>query len=126
MRMIKHLRRTGLIAHYMQTMRPIFAGDLLPKIDRMTMAHSLEARAPYLDVDWVEWTARLPEKFKVRKLQPKWLLRNAFKKEIPLEILSRGKQGVSIPIGHWFRNELRDWSREQSIDNNNLSDIFRS
>ena len=101
------------------------SGDLLPKTDRMTMAHSLEARAPYLDVDWVEWTARLPEKFKVRKLQPKWLLRNAFKKEIPLEILSRGKQGVSIPIGHWFRYELRDWSREQLIDNKNLSEIFR-
>src|SRR2546426_652024 len=51
------------------------AGDLLPKTDRMTMAHSLEARAPLLDAEWVEWTARLPERYKVRGLQTKWLLK---------------------------------------------------
>src|SRR4029453_6112922 len=44
------------------------AGDLLPKMDRMSMAHSIEARAPFLDTEWVEWTARLPERFKVRRL----------------------------------------------------------
>jgi len=46
------------------------SGDLLPKTDRMTMAHSLEARAPFLDVEWVEWTARLPARYKVRGSGP--------------------------------------------------------
>ena len=101
------------------------SGDLLPKTDRMSMAHSLEARAPFLDAEWVQWTARLPVSYKVRKLQPKWLLKTAFRDELPKKIRSRGKQGFSLPIGHWFRNELRDWSRERLIDNKNLSDIFR-
>jgi asparagine synthase (glutamine-hydrolysing) len=101
------------------------SGDLLPKSDRMSMAHSVEARAPFLDPGWVEWTARLPEKYKVRGLQTKWLLRNAFKDEIPANIRSRGKQGFSIPIGRWMRNELLEWSQEILMDNKSLSDIVK-
>ena len=101
------------------------SGDLLPKTDRMSMAHSVEARAPFLDPGWVEWTARLPEKYKVRGLQTKWLLRNAFKDEIPANIRSRGKQGFSIPIGRWMRNELLEWSQEILMDNKSLSDIVK-
>ena len=101
------------------------AGDLLPKTDRMTMAHSIEARAPFLDTDWVEWTARLPEKFKVRGMQTKWLLKNGFPEEVPANIRSRGKQGFSIPVGQWLRNELRDWTQEILMDNQSLSEIVR-
>jgi asparagine synthase (glutamine-hydrolysing) len=101
------------------------AGDLLPKTDRMTMAHSIEARAPFLDTDWVEWTARLPEKFKVRGMQTKWLLKNGFPEEVPANIRSRGKQGFSIPVGQWLRNELRDWTQEILMDNQCLSEIVR-
>ncbi len=87
------------------------AGDLLPKTDRVTMAHSLEARAPLLDAEWVEWTARLPERFKVRGSTTKWLLKAAFRDKLPAEILGRGKQGFSLPIGVWLKRELRDWTR---------------
>jgi asparagine synthase (glutamine-hydrolysing) len=89
------------------------AGDLLPKTDRMTMAHSVEARAPFLDVAWVEWTARLPERYKVRGMQTKWLLKAAFGDKLPPEIAQRGKQGFGVPVGHWLRGELRDWARER-------------
>ncbi|MCJ7695878.1 MAG: asparagine synthase (glutamine-hydrolyzing) [Anaerolineaceae bacterium] len=101
------------------------SGDLLPKTDRMTMAHSIEARAPFLDADWVEWTARLPEKYKVRGMQTKWLLKNGFSEEIPANIRARGKQGFSIPVGQWLRNELREWSQEILMDNQSLSEIIK-
>jgi asparagine synthase (glutamine-hydrolysing) len=101
------------------------AGDLLPKTDRMTMAHSVEARAPFLDVAWVEWTARLPERYKVRGLQTKWLLKAAFGDKLPSDIVQRGKQGFSVPVGHWLRHELRDWAREQLLQNRELYTWFR-
>ena len=87
------------------------AGDLLPKTDRMTMAHSVEARAPFLDTEWVEWTARLPKHFKIRRLTTKWLLKTAFTDMVPRNIRSRGKQGFAVPIGAWLRNELQGWAR---------------
>jgi asparagine synthase (glutamine-hydrolysing) len=101
------------------------AGDLLPKTDRMTMAHSVEARAPFLDADWVEWTARLPERYKVRGLRTKWLLKAAFAGKLPAEIAARGKQGFGIPIGPWLRHELRDWSRARLLENRLLDEWFR-
>ncbi len=100
------------------------AGDLLPKTDRMTMAHSVEGRAPLLDADWVEWTARLPEKFKVRGRDTKWLLKRAFADQLPDEILARGKQGFSVPVGMWLRNELRGWARERLVENRALDNWF--
>src|SRR5207253_3485703 len=101
------------------------AGDLLPKTDRMTMAHSVEARAPFLDAAWVEWTARLPERYKVRGQQTKWLLKAAFANKLPPDIAARGKQGFSLPIGPWLRRELRDWSRARLCENDALDEWFR-
>ncbi len=101
------------------------AGDLLPKTDRMTMAHSVEARAPFLDAEWVEWTARLPEYYKVRGLKTKWLLKAAFADKLPDAIAARGKQGFSLPIGPWLRHELRDWARARLLDNPTLTEWFR-
>jgi asparagine synthase (glutamine-hydrolysing) len=101
------------------------SGDLLPKTDRMTMAHSVEARSPFLDVEWVQWTARLPERFKVRRMASKWLLKAAFGEKLPPAICARGKQGFGVPLGHWLKNELRDWARERLFDNRFLSEWFR-
>jgi asparagine synthase (glutamine-hydrolysing) len=101
------------------------AGDLLPKTDRMTMAHSVEARAPFLDVAWVEWTARLPERYKVRGLQTKWLLKAAFADKLPPAIAGRGKQGFGVPVGHWLRRELHGWARDRLIDNRALNSWLR-
>jgi asparagine synthase (glutamine-hydrolysing) len=100
-------------------------GDLLPKTDRMTMAHSLEARAPFLDPDWVEWTARLPERYKVRGQQTKWLLKAAFSDLLPPEVARRDKQGFSLPVGHWLRGELRDWARQRLLHNPRLDTWLR-
>ncbi len=100
------------------------SGDLLPKTDLMTMAHSLEARAPLLDVDWVEWTARLPRRFKVRHGKTKWLLRAAFPDLVPKSIRFRSKQGLGVPVGNWFRKELKNWARERLLSNS-LSEWFQ-
>lgn len=102
------------------------SGDLLPKTDRMTMAHSVEARSPFLDVEWVEWTARLPERLKVRRLTGKWLLKAAFGELLPPSVCARGKQGFSVPVGQWLKNELGDWARERLLDNRALSDWFHA
>lgn len=101
------------------------SGDLLPKTDRMTMAHSLEARSPFLDVEWVEWTARLPTRFKTRYLSTKWLLKAAFADTLPRQIRLRSKQGFGVPVGVWFRRELREWARERLLDNRSLAEWFR-
>lgn len=101
------------------------AGDLLPKTDRMTMAHSVEARAPFLDAAWVEWTARLPQRYKMRGMQTKWLLKAAFGEKLPPAIAARGKQGFGVPVGQWLRHELRGWARERLIGNRALAAWFR-
>lgn len=101
------------------------AGDLLPKTDRMTMAHSVEARSPFLDAEWVQWTARLPERFKVRRLTTKWLLKTAFADLLPPTIRSRAKQGFGVPVGLWLRHELHEWARDRLIDNRSLGEWFR-
>ena len=101
------------------------AGDLLPKTDRTTMAHSLEARAPFLDPDWIEWTARLPVAYKVRGLSTKWLLTAAFKEKLPPEIAGRGKQGFGVPLGMWLSNDLREWSRAILFESPGLDEWFR-
>ncbi|GAB4112279.1 MAG: amidotransferase 1, exosortase A system-associated [Roseiflexaceae bacterium] len=101
------------------------AGDLLPKTDRTTMAHAVEARSPFLDNTWVAWTARLPERMKVRGLQTKWLLKAAFADKLPPTIAARGKQGFGVPIGPWLRGELQGWARERLIGNPRLAAWFR-
>jgi asparagine synthase (glutamine-hydrolysing) len=101
------------------------AGDLLPKTDRMTMAHAVEARSPFLDEGWVEWTARLPEHYKVRGRQTKWLLKAAFGEKLPSVVAERGKQGFGVPVGQWLRGELRGWARERLLGDRALDAWFR-
>ena len=86
-------------------------GDLLVKADRMTMAASLEARSPFLDHEVIEWTARLPDRVKVRGRHGKRLLRQAFAQALPPEVKSHPKQGFGIPLAAWFRGPLLEWSR---------------
>ncbi len=120
-----HARATSLLDCTLYTDHVTYlAGDLLPKTDRMTMAHSVEGRAPFLDAEWVEWTARLPEKFKVRGSQTKWLLHRAFADKLPDEILARGKQGFGVPIGWWLREDLQTWARERLVNNRALDEWF--
>lgn len=101
--------------------------DLLVKMDRATMAHSLEARSPFLDHELMEFVASLPLKMKLFGLEKKRLLRYALRGTIPDSILDRPKRGFEVPLAKWFRHELRDLSKELLLSNRaNQRGYFRS
>ena len=86
--------------------------DMLAKVDRMSMAHSLEVRVPLLDQRIVNFMARLPSHYKVRGLTLKYLVKRMAKKVLPSQILHRRKGGFSIPLADWVSTDLRDMVRD--------------
>lgn len=87
-------------------------GDLLVKVDRMTMAHGLEGRSPLLDHQLMEFAAAIPTRLKIRHGQLKLLLKHVGSAWLPPEILTRKKQGFGVPISRWFRHDLREMSAD--------------
>ena len=85
---------------------------LLTKVDRASMAHSLEARVPYLDPGIVAWADTLPESWLIDGSRGKRVLREAFRSSLPAEILDRPKRGFDLPLAHWLRGPLRDTAGE--------------
>jgi asparagine synthase (glutamine-hydrolysing) len=81
--------------------------DLLVKMDRMTMAHGLEARSPFLDFRLTEFVGALPDSFKLSRFRTKVVLREAFRDLVPRSILERRKMGFGVPLGAWLRGGLR-------------------
>jgi asparagine synthase (glutamine-hydrolysing) len=81
--------------------------NILTKADRMSMAHSLEARVPYLDRALVELAARLPSDLKLRRFTKKYVLKHALRNHVPAAILRAKKRGFNVPVPSWLRGELR-------------------
>ena len=88
------------------------AEDILVKVDRMSMATSLETRAPFLDGDVMELAFSMPGHLKIRNGERKWILKRAMKGILPDSILTRSKEGFSIPMKNWLRRELQPLMRE--------------
>jgi len=86
--------------------------DILTKVDRMTMAHSLEARPPLLDHRLVEFAATIPSRFRLRDGTTKYLFKQAMRGVLPDAIIDRQKQGFAVPIAQWFRGELAGFARD--------------
>jgi asparagine synthase (glutamine-hydrolysing) len=82
--------------------------DVLTKVDRMSMAHSIESRVPLLDNDVIDFAATLPASMKIHNGRRKHVLKEAVKGLLPPEILDRKKQGFGVPLDVWFRGQLRD------------------
>jgi len=111
----RHLERTGLdwlsaLQYWdLQMYLPL---DILTKVDRMTMAHSIEARPPLLDHKLVEFAARIPARLRMKNGTTKYMLKRAMTGILPDEIVHRRKQGFAVPLSHWFRGELAGFARD--------------
>jgi asparagine synthase (glutamine-hydrolysing) len=99
-------------------------GEALVKVDRASMAHALEVRAPLLDHSVMEFAATLPSRFKIAGKQKKIILRQAFSSLLPSDFLARRKQGFAVPLANWFRNELQPLTREMLLENEALDAYF--
>jgi asparagine synthase (glutamine-hydrolysing) len=86
--------------------------DILCKVDRASMAVSLETRAPFLDHRVAEVAARIPVSMKVRGGAGKLILRQLLGRELPRQLFERPKAGFCVPVGEWIRAELRPWAEE--------------
>jgi asparagine synthase (glutamine-hydrolysing) len=93
-------------------MKTYLPGGILVKVDRMSMANSLEVRAPLLDKDIVEFAATLPSHLKFNQGEKKYILKQAFKPLLPDGILYRKKMGFSVPLASWLRVEIKDLTQD--------------
>jgi asparagine synthase (glutamine-hydrolysing) len=93
-------------------LKTYLVGDINTKVDRASMAHSLEVREPLMDHPLVEWLSGLPPKFKLRHGEGKLLLKKALSPYLPPEVLYRPKMGFAVPLAKWFRGPLRQSVRE--------------
>jgi asparagine synthase (glutamine-hydrolysing) len=107
----RHARRAGTddplaLVQYLD-LKTYLVGDINTKVDRASMAHSLEVREPLMDHPLVEWLATLPGALKVRGQEGKVLLKKAMEPHLPRELMYRPKMGFAVPLAQWFRGPLR-------------------
>jgi len=105
-------------------MKTYLVGDILTKVDRASMAHSLEVRVPLLDHELVEWIATLPSDFKLKDGEGKAIFKKSLEGRLPHDILYRPKMGFGVPLGKWFRNELKDRIRSSVLSERMLDSGF--
>jgi asparagine synthase (glutamine-hydrolysing) len=108
----RHAARAGTddpmsLVQYLDV-KTYLVGDILTKVDRASMAHSLEVRVPLLDHKFVEWAATVPSHYKLRGQEGKYLLKKSLEPYLPSDILYRPKMGFGVPLAKWFRGPLRD------------------
>ena len=93
------------------------ADDILVKVDRASMANSLEVRAPILDHEFMELVATIPSRLKLKGKVPKYIFKETLKNILPEEILHRRKMGFAVPLASWFRNELKSFAYDTILAN---------
>lgn len=99
------------LIQYLDT-KTYLVGDINTKVDRASMAHSLEVREPLMDHELVEWMATLPSSLKIRGREGKYLLKKAMEPQLPNDVLYRPKMGFAVPLARWFRGPLKDRMRQ--------------
>ena len=122
-----HLQGADHISRMLYTdLKTYLPGDILVKVDRTSMAHSLEIRAPLLDHAIIEYAATLPSRWKIENKQKKVILRQAFSALLPAEFLARRKQGFTVPLANWFRGELLSLGEQLLLGNRELDQFFKA
>ena len=111
-----HARRAGTddplaLIQYLD-LKTYLVGDINTKVDRASMAHSLEVREPLMDHEIVEWLATLPSSLKIRGQEGKFLLKKSMEPLLPNDVLYRPKMGFSVPLARWFRGPLKQRVRD--------------
>lgn len=102
----------------------ILPDSVLMKVDKMSMAHSLEVRPPFLDHRVVEYCYSLPTNMKLRGFTTKWLLKTAMENRLPAGIAQRKKQGFSIPMKNWIRGDLLEFTHDTVFSSGLVADYF--
>jgi asparagine synthase (glutamine-hydrolysing) len=115
----RHARRAGTddalaLIQYID-MHTYLVGDINTKVDRASMAHSLEVREPLMDHELVQWLATLPSSMKLRGSQGKHLFKKALEPHLPNDVLYRPKMGFAVPLARWFRGPLRQRVRDSLL-----------
>jgi asparagine synthase (glutamine-hydrolysing) len=115
----RHAARSGTddplsLVQYLD-LKTYLVGDINTKVDRASMAHSLEVREPLMDHELIEWLATLPRELKVQGTEGKVLLKKAMEAHLPHEIMYRPKMGFSVPLAQWFRGPLRQRVRDSVL-----------
>lgn len=106
-------------------MKTYLPGDILVKVDRMSMANSLEVRAPLLDYEMIEFASTIPVGMKFKSGEKKHILKECFKRLLPNDILYRKKMGFSVPLAHWFRHEIKAIAEKALFESDSgISDYF--
>lgn len=105
-----HMTSLQLMTYFDQV--GALSDDMLTKVDRASMAVSLETRTPFLDHRVVEFSWRLNDALKVHDGRGKWILRQVLFRHVPRELIERPKQGFAIPVGEWLRGPLREWAED--------------
>ena len=106
----------------------VLLSDMLVKVDRMSMANSLEVRSPFLDHTVVDFAFSLPTSYKIDKGMKKKIVQDTFRKHLPAELYNRPKHGFEIPLLDWFRKELKgkitdDLLNDQFVDEQGLFSV---
>jgi len=125
---LKYINPNGDFKEVLYTdMHLVLQGDMLTKVDLMSMCNSLEVRVPFLDYTVVDYAFSLPSEFKINAQTGKRILKDAFRKDLPEELYNRGKHGFEVPLLKWFRTDLKslimdellhkDFINEQKIFN---------
>jgi asparagine synthase (glutamine-hydrolysing) len=121
----QHMRNAPADDHLSQIqyadLKTYLSGDILVKVDRASMANSLEVRVPILDHELIEWAAGLPLAMKLRGGEGKYVFKKALEPLVPQDLLYRPKMGFSVPLARWFRGPLRERVRD-ALSSSTLAD----
>jgi asparagine synthase (glutamine-hydrolysing) len=113
----RFIGRTGdMNEMLLNDMHLVLPGDMLVKVDLMSMANGLEVRSPFLDYEVVDFAAGLPADYKISGLGRKRIVQDAFRTILPEELYNRPKQGFEVPLLQWFRTDLKSWIFDELLE----------